>query len=131
MKFWCVYRSVSEPSDKPTEERNATMEHENLTVTRINLKTNCADRNELVAFCLRGEKQYLAIGWSYVYATEEQKVKIHTYQDYYKAVRSSVKEIKSRIERVLGCEKRRSVLDKGSEWELLDLQGCRGSTALL
>lgn len=105
MKFWFVYRSVSEPSDKPTEERNATMEHETLTVTRINLKTNCADRNELVAFCLRGEKQYLAIGWSYVYATEEQKGKIHAYQDYYKAVRKSVKRMNHALNVFWGAKK--------------------------
>lgn len=35
-------------------------------VTRINLKTDCKDRRELIDFCLKGNKQYLVIGWSYI-----------------------------------------------------------------
>lgn len=36
-------------------------------VVRIHLKTSSKDRNELINFCLKGKKQYLAIGWSYVH----------------------------------------------------------------
>lgn len=38
-----------------------------MRVTRINLKTDAKDRNELINFCLKGRVQYVAIGWSYIY----------------------------------------------------------------
>ena len=65
--------------------------------TRVNLKTNCLDRKELIDFCLNGTKQYLAIGWSYVYSSEEDGNKICSYADYFEAVKNSEK----RINRVL------------------------------
>lgn len=37
-----------------------------MRVTRINLKTDAKDRNELINFCLKGRVQYVAIGWSYI-----------------------------------------------------------------
>lgn len=62
-------------------------------VTRINLKTACKDREELINFCLNNEKQYLAIGWSYVYSSEESRGDIRDYGAYYDAVRKSSKRI--------------------------------------
>lgn len=65
---------------------------------RINLKTDCSDRQKLIDFCLNNEKQqYLAIGWSYVYSNEEDRIKICSYGDYYNAVKNST----SRINHVL------------------------------
>jgi putative ribonuclease D len=60
-----------------------------MRVTRINLKTDAKDRNELINFCLKGRVQYVAIGWSYIYKEES----IRTYQDYYDAVKKRVKRI--------------------------------------
>jgi len=45
-------------------------------VTRINLKTDCKDRSTLIDFCLNGDKQYLAIGWSSIYRKD---IEIKTY----------------------------------------------------
>ncbi len=58
-------------------------------IIRLNLKTDCADRAKLIDFCLNGEKQYLAIGWSYVH----DKHNIRDYESYYNAVRGDVKRI--------------------------------------
>lgn len=58
-------------------------------VTRINLRTDAKDRNELINFCLKGRVQYVAIGWRYIYKEES----IRTYQDYYDAVKKRVKRI--------------------------------------
>lgn len=55
-------------------------------VTRINLKTDCQDRKQLIDFCLHHTQQYLAIGWSYVYSENQ----ISSYDDYYHAVESTV-----------------------------------------
>lgn len=93
MRFWFVYRSVNEQFGKPVAERNGIMEQEKINVTRINLKPRCSDRKRLIDFCLHSEKQCLAIGWSYIYGSDENKGKIHTYQDYFEAVRSSVKRL--------------------------------------
>ena len=60
-----------------------------MRVTRINLKTDAKDRNELINFCLKGRVQYVAIGWRYIYKEES----IRTYQDYYDAVKKRVKRI--------------------------------------
>ena len=62
-------------------------------VTRINLKTSGNDRKQLVDFCLNSANQCLAIGWSYVYASNEHKNEIQSYQDYYYAVKQSVKRV--------------------------------------
>ena len=59
-------------------------------VTRINLKTDCQDRRQLIQFCLKQTEQYLAIGWSYVYSSPN---KISSYEDYYYAVKNSVKRV--------------------------------------
>lgn len=59
-------------------------------VTRINLKTDCEDRKELIDFCLHGEKQFLVIGWSYIYEKEND---IHDYRDFYYAVKEEVSRI--------------------------------------
>lgn len=53
---------------------------------RINLKTNTDYRDELIDFCLHGGKQYVAVGWSYVY---ENGAEITDYRSYYDAVRAS------------------------------------------
>lgn len=59
-------------------------------VSRINLKTATSRRNELIDFCLKSEKQFLAIGWSYVYK-ECGKL---TFSDYYQLVKNDSKRIK-------------------------------------
>lgn len=59
-------------------------------VTRINLKTDCEDRSQLIDFCLHGDKQYLVIGWSYIY---EKGIEINNYQDFYYAVKDDVSRI--------------------------------------
>ena len=62
-------------------------------VTRINLKTSSNYRKRLIDFCLNSVNQCLAIGWSYVYTSNERKSEIQSYQDYYYAVKQSVKRI--------------------------------------
>lgn len=59
-------------------------------VTRINLKTDCDDRSKLIDFCLNGDKQFLAIGWSYIY---EKGKKIKNFEDFYYAVKEDVSRI--------------------------------------
>ncbi|MCC8046574.1 MAG: ribonuclease D [Clostridiales bacterium] len=59
-------------------------------VARINLKTDCDDRSELLRYCLgHPDEQYLAIGWSHVYENNH----IESYGDYYQAVRARVTRI--------------------------------------
>lgn len=58
-------------------------------VTRINLKTATAHRNELIDFCLKSEKQFLAIGWSCVYK-ENSKL---NFSDYYQLVKNDSRRI--------------------------------------
>lgn len=59
-------------------------------VIRINLKTDCENRKELLEFCLKGDKQFLAIGWSYIYKKNKD---IHDYEDFYQAVQGDVTRI--------------------------------------
>lgn len=66
-------------------------------VTRINLKTKCADRKELINFCLGKSNQCLAIGWSCVYKNNV----INGIDDFYKAVYNSLKNDKRRINHVI------------------------------
>ena len=64
-------------------------------VTRIHLKTGKTDvREKLVDFCLKGERQYIAIGWSYVY---ENNPDISNYEEYYYAVKQSLKSYGKRV----------------------------------
>lgn len=66
------------------------MGEEMIKVTRINLKTDCENRRELIDFCLMGDQQFLVIGWSYIY----KKCKdIHDYRDFYRAVKDDVSRI--------------------------------------
>lgn len=64
-------------------------------IARVNLKTDCHNRKELIDFCLQNKEQYLAIEWSYVYSPDENK--ILSYQDYYYAVKRAVKIRNKRI----------------------------------
>ncbi len=60
-------------------------------VIRINLKTDALDRKKLVDFCLLNkERQYVAIGWSYVYKMDKY---IPDYKSYYYAVKDNVDRI--------------------------------------
>jgi len=63
-------------------------------VTRVNLKTASeVSRPELINFCLRNtNKQYLAIGWSYIYNSGSNN-EISSYKDYYYKVKEGVKKI--------------------------------------
>ncbi|OQC00349.1 MAG: hypothetical protein BWX78_01221 [Firmicutes bacterium ADurb.Bin099] len=61
-------------------------------VTRINLKTDAKSRKDLIDFCLGDvNEQYIAIGWSYIYSDNANKV--DNYKKYYKKVRKSVKRL--------------------------------------
>ena len=59
-------------------------------VTRINLKTDCENRRELIDFCLNSKNQYVVIGWSYIY---EKVNNIKSYKDFYYAVKEDVPRI--------------------------------------
>lgn len=59
-------------------------------VTRINLKTSGKNRQDLIDFCLNNEKQYLAIGWSYIYNSNQN---INNYESFYYVVKDNVKRI--------------------------------------
>ena len=59
------------------------MDHIN-KVTRINLKTSAKNRGDLMRYCLFGEKQYIAIGWSGAFEVDHE---IKTYEEYYYAVK--------------------------------------------
>jgi hypothetical protein len=63
-------------------------------ITRINLKTDCEDRSNLIDFCLNHEKQYLVIGWSSIY---KKDIEINTYKDFYYAVKEDVSKKGSRL----------------------------------
>lgn len=64
-------------------------------VIRFNLKTDCKDRARLLEYCLNGRKQFLAIGWSYIYKEIENKEtkKIEKFQEFYDAVKEVVPRI--------------------------------------
>lgn len=60
-------------------------------VVRINLKTDCSNRNELIDYCLNNvnnDEQCLAIGWVSVY---EKNKKIKNYKDFYYAVKKDTR----------------------------------------
>lgn len=59
-------------------------------VTRINLKTDCEDRKALIDFCLKGDNQFLVIGWSYIY---KERNDIKDYRSFYYAVKDNVSRI--------------------------------------
>lgn len=59
-------------------------------ITRINLKTRCHDRKELIDFCLNGEEQCLAMGWSYIY---DKETEIKNFEEFYDAVKKNVSRI--------------------------------------
>lgn len=67
-------------------------------VTRINLKTDCADRGQLIDFCLLNDKQYLAIGWSYISVALKAGA---SYEEYYYAVKEDMKFRHRRMNRAL------------------------------
>ena len=70
-------------------------------VVRLNLKTDCDDSNELINFCLYHEKQYLAIGWSYIYEQSTNSNEINNYEDFYNAVLKDAKNENKRINHAL------------------------------
>lgn len=59
-------------------------------VTRIHLKTDGIDRNELINYCLYNENQCLAIGWSSIYYSNTN---ISKYKDFYYAVKDRTKRV--------------------------------------
>lgn len=68
-------------------------------VTRIHLKTgnqndSAEKRANLLSYCLHGEEQFLAIGWSYIY---KEKIGIRSYKEYYEAVKESLKKDNKRM----------------------------------
>lgn len=72
-------------------------------VARINLKTATDFREELIDFCLKSEKQYLAIGWSGLY-DESEGIE---FLEYYRRLKSEAK----RINPVLNIFKNTSIDD--------------------
>ena len=58
-------------------------------VTRINLKPGAESRSDLIRYCLFGEKQYIAIGWSGAF---EVNPEIKTYEEYYYAVKEKYRK---------------------------------------
>lgn len=68
-------------------------------VTRLNLNPGgCKDRKKLIDICLnRPEKQFLAIGWSYVYSEGDT---INSFKDYYYAVKKCERKKGNRINTV-------------------------------
>lgn len=62
-----------------------------IKVTRINLKTHSKNRNDLIQFCLFGEKQCVAIGWSGAF---EDNLEIKNYTEYYHAVKKVYNKVK-------------------------------------
>ncbi|MGT2907632.1 ribonuclease D [Streptococcus dentiloxodontae] len=58
-------------------------------VSRINLKTATEFRNELIDFCLKSDRQYLAIGWSRIYGEKE----LLTFSEYYDRIRQESKRV--------------------------------------
>ena len=79
-------------------------------VARINLKPDCVDRKRLMQFCLEGEQQQIVIGWSYVYEPE-YKYDINTYDDYYAAVKDSIKKSNKKLNSALNLFKDAEVGD--------------------
>lgn len=76
-------------------------------VTRINLKTDTNNREELIKFCLYGknnkEKQYLAIGWSYI--SEDLDPASDSYDTYYSKTKANVHENGKRLNSALNIFK--------------------------
>lgn len=69
-------------------------------VRRINLKTDCENREELLEFCLGNENQQcVSIGWSYVYNGDENA--FDTYKEFYYEVEKNVREQGKRINHAL------------------------------
>lgn len=71
--------------------------NEEYKVSRIHLKTDTQNREELINFCLSNKdesgklrQQYLAIGWSCVYTDTNQ---FDSYYQYYEAVRNRYKRL--------------------------------------
>ena len=78
-----------------------------IRMRRINIKPSCSkeERRELIDYCLKKnpEKQYVAIGWSYVY-TDDGKVpekSFASYEEFYYAAEKCIKERKCRINHAL------------------------------
>ncbi len=68
-------------------------------IRRINLKTDCEDRRELIDFCLANDtKQYVAIGWSCVYSQGET---FTDYKSFYYAVKEYALRNKRRLNHAL------------------------------
>ena len=70
-------------------------------VTRINLKTLSYNRENLINFCLNNKKQYLAIGWSYIYQNKEICDSITDFKKYYYAIKEDYETKKRRTNPVL------------------------------
>lgn len=69
-------------------------------VRRINLKTDCKNRNELISYCLGNEdEQYVVIGWSYVFDNKKDAFK--DYKAFYYEVEKRVHEEGGRLNHAL------------------------------
>lgn len=68
-------------------------------VRRINLKTDCKNRKDLMSFCLEGDEQYVVIGWSYVFRDNPNA--FNDYKEYYYEVERCVHEDGGRLNHAL------------------------------
>lgn len=64
-----------------------------VTIHRIHLKTNTQKRAQLIDWCLTRKKQYIAIGWSYLYKI----FSINSYDDFYKAAKDDCQRINAAL----------------------------------
>lgn len=88
-------------------------------VRRINLKTDCNDREELIRYCLSDDsEQYVVIGWSCVYSDENQR--FPDYESYYYAVKDYVGKKKKRLNHALNSL---WYVDEGDLFWTRDLEG--------
>ena len=87
-------------------------------VTRIHLKTSGENREKLIDYCLNGDVQYVAIGWSGAF---EANPNIKTYSEYYSAVKKNIRKwrIKNRGDMIIptmsfGTQKKATCFGQGT-----------------
>lgn len=87
-------------------------------IRRINLKTDCSDRQGLINYCLHNGEQYVAIGWSCVFSKENRD--FQNYDEFYQAVKKYVHEKSRRLNHAL---KSFAYVKEGDLFWTRDLEG--------
>ena len=79
-----------------------------IRLMRINIKPSCSDeeRKNLIDDCLKSnpERQYVAIGWSYVYTDDGKLItpkSFNSYEDFYNEAVKCIKERKRKVNHAL------------------------------